>query len=209
MTSMTEARILIMDDHRVVAEGIAELLRPHFQVLRPVFDGEGLLAAVRRDAPDLILADIAMPGLSGIEALERLRAGGSTVPVMFLTMHAEASVARRAMEAGARGYVIKTMAGEELVRAIAEILSGGTYVSQAMLRVVIAGDAGPVLTARQSEVLRHLATGMRSNEIAERLGLSIRTVEAHRQALLQVFAVRNSVELVREAVRLGYLGTSR
>jgi DNA-binding NarL/FixJ family response regulator len=122
---------------------------------------------------------------------------------VFLTMHSEPVMVEEALDAGARGYVLKSSAGEELLTAMREVLNGGAWVSPSLWQSVIGRKPRPSLTARQKTVLNLLAEGLRSREIAAQLGLSVRTVEAHRHALMQVMSARNSIELVREATRLG------
>jgi len=199
------ARVLLGDDHQMVAEGIAGLVRSRFDVLGVAGDGPALLEAALRERPDLILADIGMPGLGGIEVLRRLQAAGARIPIIFLTMHAEPAMVEEALDAGARGYILKSAAGDELLRAIDGVLDGGTYISPALLRRVLDRSAIPTLTARQRMVLGLLASGLRSREIAEQLDISVRTVEVHRQALLQALDARNSVELIRKAAQLGFV----
>lgn len=198
-------RVLLADDHQIVAEGIARLLAENYELLAILADGAGLVDATLEERPDIVVADIAMPDMSGIEALRQLRAAGSLVPVVFLTMHNEPVMVEEALDAGARGYVLKAAAGEELLKAMREVLAGGAYVSPSLMGNLVRRSSTPALTARQRSVLELLAEGLRSREIAERLGLSVRTVEAHRHALMQALGARNSIELVREATRLGLI----
>jgi DNA-binding NarL/FixJ family response regulator len=201
-------RVLLADDHQIVAEGVARLLAPDYDLLAILSDGNGLVDATLEECPDIVVADIAMPDMSGIEALRQLRQAGSMAPMVFLTMHNEPAMVEEALDAGARGYVLKAAAGEELLQAMREVLAGGAYVSPALWQSVIGRSSLPTLTARQKTVLGLLAEGLRSREIAARLGLSVRTVEAHRHALMQAMSARNSIELVREAARLGLITTS-
>lgn len=212
MTAVTAAaparpRVLLADDHQIVAEGVARLLAADYELLAILTDGNALVDATLEERPDIVVADIAMPGLSGIEALRQLQAAGSIVPVVFLTMHNEPAMVEEALDVGARGYVLKAAAGEELLQAMREVLAGRAYVSPALWRNAIGRSAVPSLTVRQKTVLGLLAEGLRSREIAERLGLSVRTVEAHRHALMQAMSARNSIELVREATRLGLVAS--
>lgn len=200
-------RVLLADDHQIVAEGVARLLAADYELLAILTDGNALVDAALEERPDIVVADIAMPGVSGIEALRQLQAAGSLAPVVFLTMHNEPAMVEEALDAGARGYVLKAAAGEELLQAMREVLAGRAYVSPALWQSAIRRSAVPNLTARQKTVLGLLAEGLRSREIAERLGLSVRTVEAHRHALMQAMSARNSIELVREATRLGLVAS--
>ena len=126
---MTRARVLLADDHTLVAEGLRILLAPHFDVLRIVSDGRELVTVARALDPDVVVLDISMPALSGIEAARQLRSVGSRAKLVFLTMHREVAYAVRALEAGAAGFVLKHSASSELVTAIQEALKGGTYVT--------------------------------------------------------------------------------
>jgi len=196
-------RLLLADDHLVVAQGVTELLRPQYAVLEIVGDGEQLVETALRERPEIILADIEMPGVSAIEAHRRISNSGVAIPMVVLTVHGEPALVDEALSAGIRGYVIKTASAEELLRALKEVLGGGTYISASLWPGIVGKSKFPTLTRRQREILKLLASGLRSREIADQLNLSVRTVEAHRQALMQAFHVRNGIELVREATRLG------
>ncbi len=198
-------RVLIVDDHRVVAEGIAELLGVQYTVLPIVTDGALVPALVMKEQPDILLTDITMPNVSGLEAYRQIRRLGVDIPTVILTMHAQAAMVDEALSIGIRGYVLKTAAGEELLLAMKEVLRGGTFVSPSLWPRTAEKPRPSDLTPRQREVLNLLAGGLRSREIANKLNLSVRTVEAHRQALMQAFQVRNSVELVNAATRLGLI----
>ena len=131
-------RVLLADDHAIVAEGLATLLKDHFDLVGIVGNGSELIDAARKLRPDVIVADIAMPVLSGLEALRRLKAARSNAKVIFLTMHADAQLATEAFRAGASGYVLKQSAGEELIAAIEEVLQGRTYLTPLITKDVIA-----------------------------------------------------------------------
>src|SRR5262245_14526330 len=160
---MKKMRILLADDHRLVAEGLRSMLEPQFEVVGIVADGRELLAAAGTLGPDVIVLDISMPSLNGIEAVRQLRATGSPAKVVFLTMHREATYAVRALEAGASGFVLKHSAASELITAIQEALKGGTYVAPQIATDLFdslrrGGPASTVrsgeLTPRQREVLQ-------------------------------------------------------
>ena len=201
--SSPRPRVILADDHKMVAEAIARILKTDYDVADIVGSAGDLLRAAAETPADLILTDIGMPDMDGIAALKALRAGGVQAPVIFLTMHSEPGVVDSALKAGASGYVLKSAAAEELLRAMAEVQRGGLFVSPSLLRHVLGRTDVPKLTERQREVLNLLAQGLRSKEIAYRLDLSVRTVEAHRQILMQILAVRNGIELVRRAEELG------
>src|SRR5262249_23570051 len=163
---MKKPRVLLADDHRVVAEGLRGLLDPYFDVVGIVSDGRELLAAAKQLDPDVVVLDISMPSLNGIEAARQLRSADSRAKVVFLTMHREVTYAARSLEAGASGFVLKHAAASELVTAIQEALKGGTYITpqvagdllDSFRRGIPAGDdALGELTPRQREVLQLVA----------------------------------------------------
>jgi DNA-binding NarL/FixJ family response regulator len=200
-------RLVIADDHRMVAEGIERLLDDDFDLLEISADGNALIDAVRRHRPDMVIADINMPGANGLDVLKQLRAEGFRTPFIFLTMHAEPALAAAAMRAGANGYVLKYSAGEDLLTAVRQVLLGGTYVTASLGARYINGQSQELhsLTAKQREVLRLVGRGLRSKQIASDLGLSVRTVEAHKYTMMQILGVHSTLELVRRSEELGLL----
>lgn len=206
---MRRARVLLADDHTVVAQGLASLLREEFELVGIVGDGEALLDTAQRLQPDVIVADMAMPVMDGLEALHRLKAVRLDAKVIFLTMHADAQLATEALRAGASGYVLKNSAGEELITAIWAALQGQTYLTPLIAQDVITGLMAPekhatvTLTPRQREVLRLIAEGRRMKEIAALLQLSARTVETHKYDMMRSLGVQSTAELVRYAIHLG------
>jgi len=201
-------RVMLADDHAIVAQGLATLLKDHFDLVGTVGNGDELIDAARKLRPDVIVADIAMPVLSGLEALRRLKAMRSEAKVIFLTMHADAQLATEAFRAGASGYVLKQSAGEELIAAIREALQGRTYLTPLITKDVIANftETTPPtvkLTPRQREVLRLIAEGRRMKEIAAILELSTRTVETHKYEMMRGLGVESTAELVRYAIQIG------
>ena len=211
---MKKPRVLLADDHRVVAEGLRSLLEPHFEVAGIVSDGRELLAAAKALDPDVVVLDISMPSLNGIEAACQLRAANSQAKVVFLTMHREVTYAARAMEAGASGYLLKHSAASELVQAIQEALKGGTYVTpqiagnllDSLRHGIPAGaETSDKLTPRQREVLQLVAEGRSAKEIAATLGISRRTAEFHKARLMETLGVQNTAELIQYAIRHGVI----
>ena len=201
-------KVLLADDHAIVAEGLATLLKDHFDLLETVRDGSALIDAARKLRPDVIVTDMAMPVLSGLEALRRLKAMRSEAKVIFLTMHADAQLATEAFRAGASGYVLKQSAGEELIAAIREVLKGRTYLTPLITKTVITNltESTPTtvkLTPRQREVLRLIADGRRMKEIGAILELSTRTVESHKYEMMRALGVQSTAELVRYAIQIG------
>ncbi|MBZ4039123.1 response regulator [Novilysobacter selenitireducens] len=203
--SALRARILIADDHVLVAQGLERLLLDCFELSGVVANGQDLVEWVRGECPDVVIADVGMPRLNGIQAMAQLRADGILVPFIFLTMHAEPCLAAEALRAGAAGYVLKSAAGEELISAVRTVLEGGRYVTPSLGAHLASGASKPpvVLTDKQLQVLGLVATGMRSKQVAHQLGISIRTVESHKYAIMQALDVHSTVELVRKAEQAG------
>lgn len=199
-------RVLLADEHRCVAEGLAGLLAKRTGSVRIVHDSETLTAAALNDEVDLIITDIAMAPVSALHALRRLRRQGCNTPVIVLSTHGEPLIVREAMQAGANGYVLKQSTSSELYGAMAEVTAGNQYVSpELMASLLQAPEAVHRLTRRQRDVIACMAMGKRTGEIAAELGISVRTVESHRQALLDLLGVHSGVALIREAERLGLI----
>jgi DNA-binding NarL/FixJ family response regulator len=200
-------RVLLADDHTIVADGLRSLLNQHFDLVGTVRDGEALVEAARRLHPDIIVSDIGMPGLSGLDALRQLNDDPSAPRMIFLTMHADADLATEAFRAGAAGYLVKHSAGDELITAIHEVLRGRFYLTPLITRDVLTNLAGrPTqssarLTRRQRDVLRLIVEGKRMKEIAAALDLSARTVESHKYEMMQTLGVRTTAELIQFALR--------
>ncbi len=202
-------KVLLADDHAIVAEGLASVLKDRYDLVGIVADGSELIDAARKLQPDVIVSDIAMPVLGGLEALRRLKMAQSAAKVIFLTMHADAQLATEAFRAGACGYVLKQSAGEELISAIQEVLQGRTYLTPLITKDVIAAltestpQPAAKLTQRQREVLQLIAEGRRMKEIAAILQLSTRTVETHKYEIMRALKVTSTAELVRYAIHVG------
>ena len=208
---MSRPRVLLADDHRMVAEGLMGLLAPEFELLGVVEDGRALVEEARKLRPDVIVTDITMPHLNGIDALAQLRKNDPKVKVVFLTMHREVAYARRALEAGAFGFVLKHSAPDELVMAIRAALNGQKYITPAMAGDVFdsiqsdpdSRDPVASLTPRQREILQLLAEGKTAKEIAAILEISTRTVEFHKYEMMQSARIHTSAELVHFAIKHG------
>src|SRR5262249_1787534 len=194
-------------------EGLRGLLEPEFEVVGVVADGRELLAAAKKHRPDLIVADVTMPSLNGIDAAVQLREAGMKAKVVFLTMHRDVAYARRAMEAGAAGFVLKHSAASELVTAVRDALRGQTYVTPMIAGELLQsyreeGDSGPhdsahARTARQREVLQLFAEGRSAKEVAAVLKISTRTAEFHKARVLEALGLQTTAELVQYAIRNG------
>lgn len=200
-------RVVVADDHLVVAQGIERLLLECFESVELVSSGEELIESVRREPPDVVVTDISMAGLSGIDAMRSLRHEGCMTPFVFLTMHADSMMAAEAVKAGASGYILKSSAGEELVRAIREVVAGRTYVTPTLaVNAIISSERQHYsLTDKQQRILQFVAQGLRSKQIAYELGVSVRTVESHKYAIMQELGVHGTVELVRKAEQEGLI----
>ena len=202
-------KVLLADDHAMVVEGLAALLKDRFDLVGTVGDGSALIDAACKLRPDVIIADVAMPVLSGMDALRRLKAAKTAAKVIMLTMHADAELATEAFRAGASGFVLKVSAGEELVTAIQEVVQGRMYLTPLITEDVISTLTEPApkpavkLTPRQGEVLRHIAEGRRMKEIAAILDLSTRTVETHKHEMMRSLGVESTAELVRYTIQIG------
>jgi DNA-binding NarL/FixJ family response regulator len=211
---MSKPRILIADDHQILAEGLRGLLEPEFEIVSVVPDGRELVAAAKKHQPDVIVADVTMPSLNGIDAAVQLRDVGVKAKVVFLTMHRDVAYARRAMEAGAAGFVLKHSVASELVMAVRQALQGRTYVTPIiageLLQSYREGDTGAHdsarrLTARQREVLQLFVEGRSAKEVAAILKISIRTAEAHKARILEALGLRTTADLVQYAIRNGII----
>jgi DNA-binding NarL/FixJ family response regulator len=200
-------RTLIADDHRLVADALNELLAEHCEMVGTVLDGTSLLSVALERNPDLIIADLSMPGLSGVEAIGQLRHAGVAAKIIIVTMYGDPRVARQAIAAGASAFVAKQGAGEELLTAIRIVLKGGTYISphiaERMAGMATSERPLGTLTPRQREVLQFIAKGYSAREIAATLKLSPRTVETHKYEIMRALGFKKTADLVRYATSVG------
>ena len=212
MSGSRRPRVVLADDHRLVAEALKSLLSTEYDLVAVVEDGRELLEAVARFNPDVVVADVTMPRLNGIDALVQLRQSGSKVPVVFLTMHRDPTFARRALDAGASGFVLKHSAPSELLTAVRAALEGKTYLTPQIAGEVLgamkkgpdqAADPLALVTPRQREVLQLLAEGCAAKEIGSRLGISARTVEFHKYQIMETLGIHSSAELTHFAIKHG------
>lgn len=208
-------RILLADDHRIVAEGMRSLLEPDFELVGIVEDGRALLAATETLLPDVIIVDISMPLLNGIEAVRQIRKTNKDVKVIFLTMHPDVTYAVSALEAGAQGYVLKHSAPSELTTAVRKALRGKTYITPLLENEIMSSrhkgsaerrEESSHLTRRQREVLQLLAEGFLAKEIAAKLNISTRTVEYHKYQMMKDIGLKTVAELIRYAVKHHIVG---
>ncbi|MDB4914746.1 MAG: response regulator containing a CheY-like receiver domain and an DNA-binding domain [Gemmatimonadetes bacterium] len=201
-------RVLLADDHTLVRTGLRLLLEaiPDVEVVAEAADGLEALQLIETHRPDCALIDLAMPRLNGLETLQRAAAHFPATRLLVVSMHADAPYVQQALAAGAAGYLLKDADKSELERAVRAVAAGGAYLTPAISGAVAARSELSVLTTRQREVLRLLAEGHSSKEMAARLGLSLKTVEAHRGAIMQRLGIRDIAGLVRLAVREGLVG---
>lgn len=204
--------VLLADDDVIVAEGLASLLEDDFEVLQTVNNGRQLLDSARLLKPTVIVTDISMPSLGGLEAVRQLVNEGIPSKIVILTQHRETAFAVAAFRAGASAFLLKQSAGEELIKAIYEVSQGRQYVtglmsSDLLHALVAAEDRTPrqVLTARQKEVLRLIADGRTAKEMAALLGISTRTAEGHKYEIMDVLDARNTAQLIQKAMKLGLI----
>ena len=210
---MAALRILLVDDHALVRAGMRSLLQDltDIEVVAEASDGVEALAAAERERPDVVLMDIAMKGMNGLEAAARLRERLPAVKVIILSMHTSEEYVLLALRAGAAAYLIKDSATSELELALKSVMRGETYLSPAISRQVVdgyvqrvgAGGGPDPLTSRQREVLKRIAEGRSTKEIAYELNLSVKTVETHRAQIMERLGIRDVAGLVRYAMRAG------
>ncbi|MBM3359028.1 MAG: response regulator transcription factor [Betaproteobacteria bacterium] len=213
---MKRLRILLADDHRLVRAGLRSLIgqMKDVEVVAEAQDGREVLDLARAHHPDVVLMDISMSGMNGLEATLQVKKQHPRVRVMILSMHATEEYVLQALRAGASGYLLKDSAPLELELALQAVARGETYLSPPISRQVVedymqrvGGEHEPlaVLTARQREVLQLIAEGSSTKEIARRLKLSVKTVESHRQQLMERLGIRDVAGLVRYAIRHGLI----
>jgi DNA-binding NarL/FixJ family response regulator len=211
---MKRSKVLIADDHSMVIDGLRGLLEPEYEVVGAVNDGRAVLPAVRKLQPDVVVIDISMPLLNGLDCTRQLRDAGCRAKILILTMHPDATLAQEALAAGASGYLLKSSPGSELKGALRDILLGRTYLSPSVARDMgevtgrmtsIHEDVWAHLTPRQREVLQLLAEGKSHKELANILNISVKTAEYHKYAILDKLGLKTNAELVQYAVRHGII----
>jgi len=208
---MSRERIVIVDDHVVILDAFKRLLEPVYQVVGTVSDGVRAVTEALRLRPDILLMDIGLPKLNGLDACERIKAEAPEVRVICLSMNEDADTAEEAIRRGASGYVLKKSTAAELFEAIRTVLQGRSYVSPALSKGMTAlfvtqaqaREQRHDLTMRQREVLQLLAEGRSMKEAADSLQLTPRTVAFHKYSIMEQMGIKSSAELVRYAVELG------
>ncbi len=211
MSDGRRTRVLLADDHALVRSGLQALLSamPDIEVVGVAGDGREALAAAERLQPDIVLMDISMPGLNGIDATRQVAARAPRARVVVLSVHANEEYVAQALDAGASGYVLKGSETHELAEAVRTVARGGTFLTRAMPRAVVEAYLhrvtrrvpAPVLTPRQREILQLIAEGHTSKEAAALLGVSVKTVETHRADIMRRIGASDITALVRYAIR--------
>lgn len=206
---MKKPTVILADDHTLVLEGFRRLLETQCELLATVGDGQALLQAVAQYRPDIVMLDISMPIMNGIEAARALNSQFPSIKLVFVTMHADPAYIRAAFQAGASGYILKQSLGDELTQALYTVLRGQTYVTPLIAKDVVDGmpskDLQPPveLTARQQEVLQLIVDGLSAKDIAGKLNISHRTVEFHKAQLMQQMNLHSTIELIKFALTNG------
>lgn len=210
-------RIVLADDHPVVREGLKLLInaQPGMSVVAEAEDGQGACAAAKRFAPDVLIMDLSMPGMSGTEALVHVRRDCPDVKVLVLTVHEEGVYLTQVLKAGASGYVLKRAAAAELIRAVRTVAAGRTYVDAGISDVLVESyldahvaaerDTTESLSRRERDVLVRIASGFSNKAIATELGLSVKTVETYKSRFSEKLGLTSRVDIVRYAIRRGWL----
>lgn len=210
-------KVLIADDHMLVAEGVEKVLEHDFELVGRLADGRALVRAVEKNQPDIALVDIALPSLNGLDACRQIKKAAPEVKLLILTMHAEQYFVTEAFRAGVSGYVLKESAAEELKFAIKEVLKGRLYVSPSVAKNLVNKALNPTvakepvsegsdkLSARQREVLQLVAEGQSTKEIASTLCVSIKTVEFHKTRIMKQLGMHSTAELTKYAIAIGLI----
>ena len=208
---MKRPKVLLADDHLIVVEGLIPIVRQEFDIAGVAHDGREMIEMAKQFRPDVIVTDISMPHLNGIDAARILRKEISTAKLVFLSMHADLPIVEEAFRAGASGYVLKMCSVDEVMKAISFVARGSTYITP-----LVSGDLvstlvtmgpqelakGPRLTVRQREVLQLMAEGKSMKEVAALLGISPRTAESHKYETMRQLGVDTTAQLIRYAVNI-------
>jgi len=211
-------RILLAEDHNTVREGIKMLVnaQPDMEVVGEAADGRAAITEARRLVPDLLVMDISMPELNGLKATEKLHQEFPDMKILTLTRHTDDGYLQQLIKAGVNGYVLKQSAPTELINAIRTVTSGRSYIDSELTQRVLGGYAGRLpgplrgegsqqVSGRESEVIRLIAWGYSNKEIASRLNLSVKTIEAHKANAMRKLNMRSRIDIVRHAILQGWL----
>lgn len=213
-TSASQTRVIVADDHAIVRKGVRALLESEGDILvvAEAGDGEEVLARARELRPDLVLLDISMPGMNGIEAARALRRELPSIQVIMLTMHEGDEYFFQALTAGAAGYIVKGAPAEDILTAVRSVRQGGVYLYPSLAKKLVTDylqtkvtSAYDGLTPREAEVLKLIADGLTNQQIAQKLFISTTTVQTHRARILEKLNLHSQVELIKYAIRKGIL----
>jgi len=215
---MVKLRILLADDHLVLREGLAMLInaQPDMQVVATASNGKEAVQGACAEHPDVAVLDVSMPDVGGAEAAETIRAQCPQVRVLALTRHSDQAYVARLLQAGAKGYVLKKSAADTLIDAIRTVASGGVYIEPQLASALLQASfmrartartegTGDILSSREEQVLRSVAWGRSSKEIAAELGLSTKTVESYKATAVEKLHLRSRADIVRYAVARGWI----
>ena len=204
--------VVIADDHVIFRQGLLKLLQSaeDIEVVADTGSSDEALRLIVEKMPDVAILDISMPGLSGIEIMEEVQRKGIGTKIVFLTMHSDPITAKKAIQSNASGYVLKDDAFEDLLYAVKAVASGGTFVSPSISEKVLKLEMGrekepSILTGREREDLQLIASGLTNKKIADKLSVSVKTVETHRTRILQKLGAHSAADLVRYAIKTGLL----
>ena len=211
---MKRSRVLLADDHVLILEGLQKILEPYHEVVGAVSDGRSLVDTALRLKPDLIVLDVTMPLLSGIDAARQIRKSLPRLKLLFLTVHTNPAYLREALNAGATGYTLKSSTREEILGAVTKALAGQRYISRGIVGEDFdlsrwqgekGGESAAALTLREKEILRMLAEGRTAKEVGSRLNISHKTVAFHRYNVKRKLGVRKTIELIKRAIDEGLI----
>lgn len=212
MTTKPALRVLLADDHQIVRQGFRALLeREHIEVVAEAADGHEAVQLAREHQPDVAVLDIAMPGLNGLDAGRAIVEASPRTKIILLTVHTEEHHVAAALRAGFRGYLVKTQAIEDLVRAVHDVAAGGLALSPSISHILVdaylTGSSSPVdpLTSRERQVLQLVAEGKTTKEIAKTMGISVKTAESYRAHVMEKLNIHDTAGLVRYAIRRGLI----
>jgi len=209
---MMRTRVLLADDHGLIRQGLKSLLEGQgFQVVGEASDGHEAVRAAEKTHPDVAILDIRMPVLNGVDATRELKKSSPKTKIIILTQHDENQYVTEALQAGAKGYVLKSQGAEDLVHAIREVCRGAVYLSPSISQTVVGaylskGTVSPdVLSGRERQVLQLVGEGKSTKDIAVQLGISVKTAESHRARLMKKLDIHETASLVRYAIRRGLI----
>ena len=214
-------KVIVAEDHRLVAEGVVKILEKEYSIVATPTDGRGLIDAIEKFHPDIALVDISLPLLNGLDACRHVKKSCPEVKIIILTMHSEQHFVNDAFGVGVQGYVLKTSLADELLFAVKEVLQGRTYISpvvaQDLVNQVLESSAEPprqpkptpivMLSLRQREVLQLVAEGKSNKEIASTINVTVKTIEFHKARISKELGVHSTAELTKQAITLGLIAS--